>query len=140
MDTELLNYCDTEKDLGIHMNGTPDFSHHASMMYSKANQKFGLLKPTCHFVNNSRIKPSLYLTMVRSIFEHCPIVWRPSSITIIEKLESIQKRALKWVLDDVCVSYSSNPLYYLHCKQLNILPIKYRFDYHDLKFLWVFLC
>ncbi len=31
------------------------------------------------------------------------------------------------------VSYSINELYYLHCKQLNILPIKCRFDYHDIK-------
>ena len=116
------------------MNGSLNFSHHANMMYSKANQKLGLLKRTCHFVKNFRIKRALYLTMVRSTFEHCPIVWRPSSNTAIDKLESIQKRAFKWILDDIHVSYSSNSLYYVHCKQFNILPIKYRFDYHDLKF------
>ena len=105
-------------------------------MYSRANQRLGLKKRTCHFINDKGKRRALYLTMVRSIFEHCPIIWRPSSTTMINKLESIQKRAIKWIRQDISVSYSSNDiLYYIHCKQLNILPLKFRFDYHDLKFL-----
>ena len=109
------------------------------MLYSKANQRFGLLKRTCHFVNNMYVKRALYLTMVRSLFEHCPVVWRPSSSTAIEKIENLQKRAIKWILCDsiessIGLSYSSNShLYYVHCNQLSILPIKFRFDYHDIK-------
>ena len=131
---DILEYCDAEKDLGIIMNGNLNFTDHVNMLYAKANQKFGLLRRTCHFIDNFRIRRALYLTMIRSIFEHCPIVWRPSSNTAINKLESIQKRAFKWMVNDVHISYSSNHLYYVHCKQFNILPIKYRFDYHDLKF------
>ena len=72
--------------------------------------------------------------MIRSLFEHCPYVWRPSSMTSINKLESIQKRGLKWILNDQSLSYSTNKhLYLVHCKQLNILPIKFRFDFNDLK-------
>ena len=38
--------------------------------------------------------------------------------------------------EDISVSYSFNDsLYYIHCKQLNILPIKFRFVFHNLKFL-----
>ena len=135
MNTDILQYCNSEKDLGISMNGRLNFSHHSDLLYSKANQKLGLLKRTCHFVNNTRMKRTLYLTMVRSTFEHCPIIWRPSSTTTIDRLESIQKRAFKWILNDSHVSYSSSShLYLIHCMQLSILPIKYRFDYHDLKF------
>ena len=109
------------------------------MLYSKANQRFGLLKRTCHFVKNLNMKRVLYLTMVRSLFEHCPVVWKPASYTAINRIESLQKRALKLILSDsfessIDLSYSSNcHLYYVHCNQLNILPIKFRFDYHDLK-------
>ena len=72
--------------------------------------------------------------MVRSIFEHCPTVWRPSAYTTTNKLETIQKRAIKWINQDYSVCYSSNDLlYYVHCKQPKILPVRYRFDYHDLK-------
>ena len=133
MGEDFLDYADSEKDLGILINGTLNFNEHASMLYSKANQKFGLLKRTCHFVDSTSRKRVLYLTMVRSLFEHCPVVWRPASVSIIDKLEGLQKRALKWILNDYSVSYSNGPLYYIHCKQLNILPIKFRFDYHDLK-------
>ena len=139
MGGEIIDYCEGEKDLGIHINGTLNFSHHADMIYSKANQRFGLLKRTCHFVKNMRAKRVLYLTMVRSLFEHCPVVWRPSSSTAIEKIENLQKRAIKWILSNcteagIDLSYSSNThLYYIHCNQLSILPIKFRFDYHDIK-------
>ena len=116
------------------MNRTLNFTEHASSLYSKANQRFGLLKRTCHFVHSITKKRALYLAMVRSIFEHCPTVWRPSSTTIINRLESIQKRAVKWINADYSNSYTfNNLLYYTHCKQLEILPICHRFDYHDLK-------
>ncbi len=116
------------------MNSRLNFNDHSDSLYSKANQKFGMLKRTCNFVKDTNKRRALYLTLVRSLFEHCPMVWRPASKTIIEKLESLQKRALKWIRNDRDVSYSTNELYYIHYKQLNILPIKFRFDYHDLKF------
>ena len=119
------------------MTQTLNFSDHSDKLYSKACQRLGLLKRTCHFVNNLKMRKSIYLSIVRSIFEHCPYIWKPSSDTTIKKLESLQKRALKWVLHGdihfTSPSYTANPLlYFTHCKQLNILPIKFRFDYHDI--------
>ncbi len=135
MDSVLMDYVTSEKDLGIFMNSTLNFNEQANFLYSKANQKLGMLKRTCHFVTDINKRRVLYLTLVRSLFEHCPMVWRPASNTMIEKLESLQKRAIKWVRNDMSVSYSIDDLYFIHCKQLNILPIKFRFDYHDIKFL-----
>ena len=80
---------------------------------------------------------ALYLTIVRSIFENCPYIWKPSSNTVINKLESLQKRAVKWINHCenyfTCPSYTANPeLYYIDCKQLQILPFRFRFQFHDL--------
>ena len=136
MGQQMIDYCEVEKDLGIHINGTLNFTQHSDLLYSRANQRFGLLKRTCHFVKNIKRKRALYITMVRSLFEHCPYIWRPSSVTVVNRLENLQKRAVKWILGDESsgVSYSSNyHLYLIHCKQLEILPIKFRFDFHDLK-------
>ena len=136
MGDSILEYTETEKDLGILMNRTFNFTDHSNFLYGRANQRFGLLKRTCHFVHSIEKIRVLYLTMVRSLFEHCPIIWRPSSDTAVNRLESLQMRAIKWILKDFSVSYSSNKLlYFTRCKQLNILPIQLRFDYHDLKFL-----
>ena len=132
--SSLLDYVDSEKDLGIIMNRTQNFTEHSNSLYNRANQRFGLLKRTCHFVDSAAKRCILYLTMIRSIFEHCPVVWRPSSDSSINRLESIQKRSIKWINKDLSSSYSSNKLlYFTHCRQLNILPLQYRFDYHDLK-------
>ena len=135
MGNSILDYTDSEKDLGIVMNSTLNFNDHANLLYGKANQKLGMIKRNCYFVSDTNRRKVLYLTLVRSIFEHCPSVWRPRSNAVIDRLESLQKRALKWIRNDIGVSYSVEDLYHLHCKQLNILPIRFRFNYHDMKTL-----
>ena len=119
------------------MNKTFNFTAHSDKLYSTANQRFGLLKRTSHFVNNHQMRRALYLTIVRSIFENCPYIWKPSSESAINKLETLQKRAIKWINHGENYfnfpSYTANPaLYYIDCKQLQILPIKFRFQLHDL--------
>ena len=127
MGDSIFEYTETEKDLGILMNRTLNFTDHSNFLYGRA--------PQTYFVHSIEKRRVLYLTMVRSLFEHCPIIWRPSSDTAVNRLESLQMRAIKWILIDFSVSYSSNKLlYFTHCKQLNILSIQLRFDYHDLKF------
>ena len=134
MDKKILDNVSSEKYLGVTMNRTLNFTEHAKFLYSKANQRLGLLKRTCHFVSNTNKRGVLYLTMVRSIFEHCPVIWRPSSYTTINRFKILQKRAIKWINQDINNSYSSNEmLYHIHCKQLNILPIPFRFVKHDRK-------
>ena len=121
------------------------------------------LKRTCNFVKSTERRRTLYLTLVRSLFEHCPYILRPSYFTrsggltwksapIISKfskpppLLKHQKcnpfskgrgevRAM--IVRHIIYSYSSN--YYLnlvHCKQIKILPIKLRFDFHGIKMFY----
>ena len=47
------------------------------ILLTKANQKFGILKRTCHFVTCKNSRRVLYLALVRSKFEHCSPVWQP---------------------------------------------------------------
>ena len=94
-----------------------------------------MLKRNCDFVKNFNKRRVLFLTQVRSQFEHCPVVWQPQSNTVLDKLESIQKRGFKWILKDITLpSFSSTSFYYHTCKQLNILPLKFRFKLKDLVF------
>ena len=51
----LLSYADSEKDLGVHVNKSFNFNEHCEniLLLTKANQKFSVLKRTCHFVTHS---------------------------------------------------------------------------------------
>ena len=127
-----LEYADTEKDLGILVNSSFDFTDHIGTLISKANQQFGLLRRTCHFVQDIRRRRSLYLTLVRSQFEHCSPIWRPFSKKNLEKFDSFQKKCVKWILSEEEHSYHSLNCYFRKCRQANILPLSKRFDFNDL--------
>ena len=68
----------------------------------------GLTKCTCHFLVKSRTERTLCLTLVRSQFEHCSVIWRPLTQNKLDKFESIQKNAIKWILNEEFVGYSDN--------------------------------
>ena len=134
IDNSPICYTELEKDLGVHIHGKLNWTQHCNKLYSKANQRLGLLKRTCHFTKNINKRRAFYLSQVRSQFEHCTIIWRPSSDTMIEKLESLQKRSLKWVLKNTYLSLGDTREYYQVCKKINILPLAIRFDFKDLLF------
>ena len=127
-----LEYADVEKDLGILINPSFDFNSQIDALLSKANQQFGLLRRTCHFVQDIKRRRALYLKLVRSQFEHCSPIWRPFGKTNIEKFDSFQKKCVKWILSEEEHSYHSLNCYFRKCRQANILPLGQRFDFNDL--------
>ena len=127
-----LQYVQSEKDLGVSITSNLCWTRHCNDLCSKAKRNLGLVRRTCSFVKNTRQRRSLYLAMIRSQFEHCSSVWAASSQTMLETLESIQKRCIKWILQEEFESYSSS-MYALKCKQLDILPLKSRLVLKDLK-------
>ena len=130
--SDLLEYADSEKDLGILISPSLDFNGHIDAVISKAKQQFGLLRRTCHFVNDRKKRRALYLTLVRSQFEHCSPIWRPYRKTNLEKFDSFQKKCIKWILSEEEFSYSSFSCYFRKCREANILPLCKRFDLNDL--------
>ena len=102
--------------------------------HNKAFQMLGLTKYACHFVVSNHRKRTLYLAMVRSQLEHCSPIWRPVTSTQIFRFESVQKNAIKWILNEEFISYSDNETYIKKCKEINILPISKKFDLNDLVF------
>ena len=130
--SSVLNYEENEVDLGAIINDKSTWSDHQNKIILKASQMLSLTKRTCHFLINSKRKRTLYLTMVRSQFEHCSAIWRPVSATQLNKFEVIQKNAIKWILNEEFISYSNNETYLKKCMDINILPISKHFDLRDL--------
>ena len=67
----LLDYADSEKDLRVVINPAFSFNDQCENLLTKANQQYGLVRRTCHFVKDIRRRRALYLSLVRSQFEHC---------------------------------------------------------------------
>ena len=130
-----LKTVEVEKDLGVDITPKLNWEHQILRLCSKASQKLGLLRRNCYFVNDKRRARVLYITLVRSIFQSCSVVWRPTNKTLLTRVESIQKRALKWVLNEENLSYSCPVVYVRKCKELNILPMSHRFDLTDIVLL-----
>ena len=115
LDDKIIDYSLQERDLGIIMNGKLSFEDHHQAIISKAYQFLGLTKRSCYFVTDKKRRRALYLAMVRSQFEHCSTIWAPKLQNEIDKLEKVQKRAIKWILRQEYCSYSNITTYYSKC-------------------------
>ncbi len=127
-----LDYAESEKDLGVNINTNLNFNEQCNRILSIANQRFGLTKRTCHFVNDIQRRRTLYLTLIRSLFEHCSPIWSPTGKTLLDKLENFQKKCIKWVLSEESVSYNDYIVYLRKCRQVDVLPLVERFKLNDL--------
>ena len=130
-----LDFSEIEKDLGIHVHECLHWDFQTSTLLATATQRFNLLRRTCHFVKNQKKKRALYLTMVRSIFEHGSVLWSPSAASTIAQFETIQKRAIKWILNEQCYAYS-NDYYTQKLIDLDILPMAQKFVFNDMVMLY----
>ena len=130
----IIDYTRDQKDLGVIINENFTWIDHQDMLLNKASQMLGLTKRTCHFVTSPKSKRTLYLTLVRSLFEHVSIAWRPVTLTRIHLFERLQENSIKWILNEQFLSYTDEETYTSKCTQLNILPMHKRFELNDLVF------
>ncbi len=127
-----------EKDLGVFVTPNLKWNKQHSSLLGKASQKLGLLRRSCSFSKNLAHRKVLYLSIVRSQFEHCSQIWRPVNTTQSDKFEAVQKRGIKWIFCEDFNPYSKSE-YYEKLKMLNILPLSLKFDYNDLSMFYKIL-
>ena len=70
----ILEYAESEKDLGVIINSTLSFDDQCNAIYKMMNSKLGLLMRVCHFTKNIQQKRLFYLAIVRSQLNHCCVV------------------------------------------------------------------
>ena len=102
----ILDYVSDEKDLGVIVINKLSWEQQQKSIISKASRQLGLLMRTCHFIRDKSQKRSLYITLVRSLFEHCGEIWAPNYVVAEKMFEPIQKRAVKWIYSDLSKKYS----------------------------------
>ena len=138
LDSVYIEYVTSQVDLGVTLSNKLLWKEHCDKLVSKANSKLGLLMRTCHFTKDKKQKRTFYLTIVRSTFEHCSIIWHPKSPNQIAKFEAIQKRAIKWIYGRKFDHYKDNEFFDKQ-KELDILPIKFKFFLNDLALFYKIL-
>ena len=127
----VLAQSESECDLGVTVSQNLKWNRHHSIIISKAAQKLGLVKRVCSFTLDKISRKILFLSIVRSQFEHCSIVWSPTTSTQLLYFERILKRGIKWIFNEQYSVYSNNQ-YFDRLRELDILPMYLKFRHNDL--------
>ena len=99
LNNQLLTVTDRHPYLGVTLDNHLSWSPHISKITSKASKTLNFLKRNLSNCT-AQVKAASYLAMVRPQLEYASIVWDPIYNSDIHKLESIQRRAARWVLKD----------------------------------------
>ena len=74
------------------------WNFHIANITAKANSILGLIKRACRDVNDVTTLKTLYCSLVRLRVEFPFQVWNPYTKSNISRIESIQRRATKFIL------------------------------------------
>ena len=69
---------------------------HVSNVCTKANRTFGFLRRNLYSCPQE-VKEATYKGLVRPVLDYCSSVWDPPGVVLQEELESVQKRAARFV-------------------------------------------
>ena len=107
MDRKPLSKVSQFKDLGIIISDNLTWDTHIGVITNKANRNLWLIKRTLGFQAPTKAKKILYVSLVRSVIEYGSQLWNPSNVRSLKILESVQRRATKYILNDGDSSYKS---------------------------------
>ncbi len=126
-----LEFVRSEKDLGIVVTSDLCWEEYILALCTKASSRLGLMKRTLRFIKDRKQKRAFYLALIRSLFEHGSIIWCPTTAVMIDKVETIQRRAVKWILGEQDHHY--NDIEYLsRLRDLDMMPMKDKLRFTDL--------
>ena len=116
------------KDLGIIITQNLTWENHYKLISGKAYNILGLIRRSFSGNGPVETRKKLHISLVRSQILYCSQVWRPYLIKNINMLETIQRQATKWILNDYQSSYR------LRLVSLHLLPLMYVYEMNDIMF------
>ena len=121
-----------EKDLGITISSDLSWGLHIHAITAKANKLLRLLRRTCPFLTETRVRCTLYLTIVKSQLCYASKVWSPHINAQKLHLEQVQRYATRWIL-----RVRKGELGYRErLLKLNLLLLCYGHEINDLLFFY----
>ena len=128
----LLEESESVVDLGVDLSGTFTFEGHINQISQKAHLKSSWVLS----VFQSRdVKPmlTLFKSLIRSIVEYCSVLWCPSRVHLISKLESVQRRFTSKI------SSVSHLDYWQRLSHLNLMSLQRRRERFQIMYMWKLL-
>lgn len=117
------------KDLGVILDSELYFKQHVNYVIGKASGILGFIfRITKEFTDIYCLK-SLYCALSRSILEYCSVVWAPQYNNAVQRIESVQRRFLRYALRRLPWSDPYRlPSYESRCQLINLEPLTVRRD------------
>ena len=104
VDNDTIDLTASMNVLGINIDDKLNFNSHVSNMCNKAGRQLNVLQRLKGSLDYAS-RLSIYKSFIMSNFNYCPVVWMFTSKSSLSKLEDIQRRALRFVLDDYTSNY-----------------------------------
>ena len=95
----MLENVENERDLGVWISNNLTWRKQVLEQCSKANKMLGFIKRSTRTIKNCKARRTLYITLVRSQMGYATQVWSPQIIDLIARLERVQRRASRYILD-----------------------------------------
>lgn len=115
------------RDLGIICDKELNFRSHIDDIISRANSALGFVKHWSKEFENPYVTKSLYFTFVRPILEYASQVWSPYYNTHSLRIETVQRRFIRFALRGLPWSDPNNlPPYRDRLKLINVESLETR--------------
>ena len=106
VDGTMLETAESIKIPGVTVDRKLNFNDHVSQMCTKAGRQLNVLQRSKGCLDyNSRM--AIYKTFIMSNINYCPVIWMFTSKESLSKLETLQKRALRFILNDYESTYQN---------------------------------
>ena len=106
IDNKEIKTTNSIKLLCINIDDQLGFNEHISILCSKATMQLNALSKLQKYMGKSE-KEAIINSFILSNFNYCPLVWHFSSCESIRKIEKIQKRCLRIILNDYESDYET---------------------------------
>ncbi|KAF8370302.1 hypothetical protein PRIPAC_76731 [Pristionchus pacificus] len=120
------------RDLGVFFNSKLHFEHHIDQITRKARSMCNLMLRS-FLTTSSDVLLKAYKIYIRPLLESSTVIWNPTAIGLVNKLESVQREFTRRIFWRSHLSQSSYPQRLEHFK---LETLEYRRALNDMYFLF----
>ena len=87
-----------EKDLGIMLTSNLTWDSHVNLIMIRGKQTPRPIEKNMPSTRDSKVRRSLYLSLVKSLLCYGKEIWSPGNYTLKTMVVRVQRRATNWIL------------------------------------------